>query len=98
MLQNMDVGSFRKTSELIEWPDIDKVFPIPPPEADLTMAERFKQSMEFKIYCQQYAPNILLFERILTKIEKICMDHPDELFKTDETTWPKILMSLFKLN
>jgi hypothetical protein len=74
------------------------VFPLPPIEAEMSMAERFKKSIEFKIYCQQRAPNVLLFERIISKIEKICMDHPEELFRTSDNTWQTIVTSLFKLN
>lgn len=49
------------------------------------MQDKFRQSIEFKIYCQQNAPNVILFERILSKIEKVCLAHPEELFKTGES-------------
>lgn len=33
----------------------------------------------------------------MSKIEKICTEHPDELFQSGENTWQLIVHSLFKL-
>lgn len=67
------------------------------PTEEKTWNVTFRQSIEFKIFCQTQAPNILLFERTISRIEKICVAHPDELFKSNESTWQSILASLFKL-
>ena len=76
-------------------PDIEALIPLPAEQK--TWNQTFRQSIEFKIYCQKSAPNLLLFERTISKIEKICVAHPDELFKGGEGTWQSILASLFKL-
>lgn len=68
---------------------------MPSQESSLTQA--FRHAIEFKIYYQQFAPNIQLFERILNKIENVCVAHPEELFQSGESTWQLIVHQLFKL-
>lgn len=100
LMSNKDVGAFTKSNTRDQIKPVEEVFPFP--EEDPTMSifkKSFKDAIEFKVFTNDACPNVVLFERILQKITKICQHHPHELMQTSDSekgTWVLILNSLFK--
>ena len=59
------------------------------------IVEELRHTPEFKALVEKKAPNVLLFERIIKKISKICQNHPEEVLKFNDDVWSKILQTLF---
>lgn len=101
LIANKDVGAFTKSGQKDAVKPVEEVFPYPENDPSLTIFKvAFRRAIEFKTWTSDQAPNVVLFERIILKIKKICMNHPTELLQSNETgatTWMRILGSLFKL-
>jgi hypothetical protein len=49
-------------------------------------------------WIKRYAPNMQLFDRMMTSIQKLCRKHPVPVLKDNDVIWRKVLETVLKIS